>query len=120
MLLLFLSHTETSIKDFMKFWRTHWPNESVPPKMHMLEDHILDFIRQWNVGIGFYGEQGGESIHAEFNNLSRIYKAVKPATKRLKSMLEAHYVKAHPKVQEEKPKIKIRGPYNKNSYSVKK
>ena len=44
-----------------------WP--TIPPKLHMLEDHALEFIREWGVGFGFYAEQGGESIHAEFNSL---------------------------------------------------
>ena len=33
----------------------------------MLEDHVTDFVRKWGLGLGVYGEQGGESIHAEFN-----------------------------------------------------
>ena len=85
--------------------------------MHMLKEHILEFVKEWRVGIGFYGEQGGESIHAEFNKLDHVYKAVKPATKRLKSMMESHYIKAHPRVQEEKPIIKKRGSY-KNKYDT--
>ena len=34
------------------------------PKLHMLEDHVLPFIRQWRVGLGMLGEQGVEGIHA--------------------------------------------------------
>ena len=42
----------------MRYWRANWPNESIPPKIHFLEDHIVEFIKKWKVGLGFYGEQG--------------------------------------------------------------
>ena len=57
-LYVFISFVETSINDFMLCWRTTWPNETVPPKYHFLEDHVVPFIRKWKVGLGFYGEQG--------------------------------------------------------------
>ena len=53
----------------MSYWRNKWPEESVTPKMHMLENHACDFIKKWGVGFGFYGEQGGESVHALFNQI---------------------------------------------------
>ena len=34
------------------------------PKMHMLEDHVVPFLREWHVGFGFHREQGAESLHA--------------------------------------------------------
>ena len=33
----------------------------------------MPFIERWRYGIGKYGHQGGEEIHPEFNNLTRIY-----------------------------------------------
>ena len=51
----------------MEYYRTEWPNGSIPPKLHMLEDHATDFVEKWKTGFGMYGEQGGESIHNEFN-----------------------------------------------------
>lgn len=42
----------------MQYWRSTWPQETVPPKMHILESHAVPFIKQWKVGLGFYGEQG--------------------------------------------------------------
>ena len=48
----------SAIHTCMQSWRQCWPNESVPPKFHFLEDHVLDFITEWKVGLGFYGEQG--------------------------------------------------------------
>ena len=60
---------ECAIKAFLNFYRDHFPGSSVTPKMHFLEDHIIPWIRRWKVGLVFRGEQGAESIHAQFNRL---------------------------------------------------
>ena len=62
-------HPELTIDDFMEYYRTEWPNGSILPKLHMLEDHATDFVERWKTGFGIYGKQGGESIHNEFNQL---------------------------------------------------
>ena len=49
---------QSVIDDLMEFWRKTWPQESVTPKMHILESHAVPFISRWKVGFGFYGEQG--------------------------------------------------------------
>lgn len=47
--------------------RTNWPKESIPLKLHMLEDHAVQFIKKcvWGGGLVLVsGEQGGgESVH---------------------------------------------------------
>ena len=73
-----------------------WPDGTFPPKLHMLEDHAIDFVCKWKLGFGVYGEQGGESIHNEFNNLRNIYCRMQPSTRRLESMLHEHYRRVHP------------------------
>ena len=60
----------------MKYYRKHWPDATIPPKLHMMEDHGTDFISKWRFGFGIYGEQGGESAHNEFNKLKRIYSVI--------------------------------------------
>ena len=62
----------------------------------MLDDHVIPFIRKWKFPLGFFGEQGGESIHHEFKLFENINISVKPASARLK-MLEQHYVVMNPK-----------------------
>ncbi|KAJ7375861.1 hypothetical protein OS493_038391 [Desmophyllum pertusum] len=47
--------------------------------------------------LGFFGEQGGESIHHEFVQLASTYCKVKPDTTHLKQMLQEHYLIVHPK-----------------------
>ena len=45
------------------------PLTSIMVKMHLLENHMVPFLRQWNgVGFGLMGEQGAESVHAEFTD----------------------------------------------------
>ena len=57
----------------MEYYCTEWPNGSIPPKLHMLEDHATDFVEKWKTGFGMYSEQGGESIHNEFNQFKTTY-----------------------------------------------
>ena len=95
------------IDDFMEYYRTEWPNGSIPPKLHMLEDHATDFVEKWKTGFGIYGEQGGESIHNEFNQLKITYCPMQPASRRLESMLQEHYRRIHPESKAVKLKNKF-------------
>ena len=64
-----------------------FPDASVTPKMHLLEEHTVDWMRRWHTGCGFMGEQGAESIHAHlrkleekrgiFNKLQKLFYVVK-------------------------------------------
>ena len=76
--------------------------------MHMLEDHVVPFIRQWKVGLGFYGEQGGESLHHEFKRMKLRYKNIKSPLESLKYMMEQHLLSTNPNVKEVKPAVKKR------------
>nr|XP_047124050.1 piggyBac transposable element-derived protein 3-like [Hydra vulgaris] len=40
------------------------------------ENHMGVILSSWGIGLGLYEEQGGESIHAEFNNIGRIYSSM--------------------------------------------
>lgn len=50
-------------------FRKFSPTESVSPKLHVLEDHVIPFLHKCHVGIGFLGEQGVESVHARLNSI---------------------------------------------------
>ena len=65
--------TETNIKAFMKFYRESFPAASVLPKMHMLEDHVMSFVRQYRVGLGLMGEQGSMLLSTPSTNLTQTY-----------------------------------------------
>nr|XP_047129350.1 uncharacterized protein LOC124809337 [Hydra vulgaris] len=83
---------EATVHELLTFFRTNWPNESITPKMHMLEDHMEVFLNKWGVGLGLYGEQGGESIHAEFINIERLYSNMS-GTRKLESVMRDHYTR---------------------------
>lgn len=83
----------------MVYFRKTWPNENISPKMHMLEDHVTDFIKQWGLGLGIYNEQGGESIHAEYNILKKQFSSIPNSAQRLKYTMKEHYIKSHPVAQ---------------------
>ena len=98
---------ENAISDFIKFYRENFTS-SMTIKLHLLENHVVPFIKKWRFGLGLYGEQGAESIHPEFNSLKATYAPVKPATKRLKVMLEQHLMKVSPISKTFLPTIKRR------------
>ena len=99
----------------MKYWRTTWPNESVTPKMHMLEDHMVPFVKKWKMGCGFYGEQGAEGLHKDFNEIRANHTGINDPVMKLKSIMKRHHLNAFPDANNEelKPKVKARGEYNK-------
>lgn len=92
----------------MMYLHVHWPDVNISPKLHMLEDHVMEFICRWRVGFGFYGEQGGESIHHEFKHMKNRYSNIRNSTDRLKYMMDQHLLTTFPKAQELRPVPKKR------------
>ena len=80
----------------MLYIRDKFSGITFPPKLHMLEEHVVEFIRKWHFPLGFFAEQGGESTHHEFVQLASTYCKVKLDTARLKQMLQEHYLVVHP------------------------
>ena len=101
---------DSRIKDFMDFYRDSFPNATVLPKMHMLEDHMVPFLKKWRVGLGFLGEQGAESIHARFNAIKRSYINMPNSVQRLECIMTEHFRQICPintsKLPQPKPKPK--------------
>ena len=86
-----------NIITFMEHFRITWPNERITPKMHILEDHVVEFIIDWKIGCGFYGEQGGEAVHQEFNKMSSAYNNIKNNLDRLRYKMDMHMLSTAPK-----------------------
>ena len=99
---------KTAINDLLSCFRDSWPTESITPKLHMLEKHVVPFIEKCQYGIGKYGEQGGEGIHPEFNNLTRICCRMRSKTQRVESMTKGHGIRTHTLAKKLKPIIKWR------------
>lgn len=100
--------SDKKIKEFMKFYRESFPWATVLPKMHMLEEHVLPWLRRWHVGFGLMGEQGAESIHACFNSLKTTYRGVPNPVRRLKLMMHEHFLQIAPSNIAAKPAVKKR------------
>ncbi len=80
----------------MDFYRHQFPHATVIPKMHMLESHVVEWLREWKVGLGLMGEQGAESIHNYFNNLKVSYRNISNDVDRLRCMMKQHFVHIAP------------------------
>ena len=83
--------TENKIDELLNYYRVTFPTATITPKLHMLEDHVVEFIQKWRVGLGMMGEQGAESIHARFNHLSRAYGNMPNNVQRLMATMREHY-----------------------------
>jgi len=85
-----------NINEFMRDYREAFPQATVLPKMHILEDHVIPWMRRWRIGAGLMGEQGAESIHAHFQHLERIYAGIPNALKRMECLMKEHYIETAP------------------------
>lgn len=36
-----------------------FPESAITPKMHILQEHVVEWMKTWHVGLGFHSEQGG-------------------------------------------------------------
>lgn len=92
----------------MVCYRESFPTSTVLPKMHMLEEHVIPWLREWHIGFGFMGEQGAESIHAYFNTLTRTFRGIPDRVSRLRQILHEHLLHVAPANVAAKPEIKRR------------
>ena len=45
------------VRSYLSYLRTTFPDESIPLKLHIMEDHMLDMIMTYRYGMGLMGEQ---------------------------------------------------------------
>ena len=90
------SIAESNIAAYFNFFRDNFPKETVTPKMHILEYHVVPWIKQWRVGLGFHGEQGGESVHSRFNTIKRAIRGIKGELAILQAILKRHWLQTSP------------------------
>ena len=88
--------TDEAIVFFMNYFRANFPNESISPKMHLLEEHTVEWVRRYNFGFGMLGEQGAESIHRRFNALNTTYSSIRNKEKRLRCIVKEHLISIAP------------------------
>lgn len=41
----------------MALYRSFFPDSSITPKLHFLEDHVIKWVRKYNTGFGLLGKQ---------------------------------------------------------------
>ncbi len=103
-----LLYIEKKIKDFMKFYRDNFPKASILPKMHILEDHVVPWMRRWRMGSGIMGEQGAESIHAHLMRLERTYQGILNEVDRLLYIFQEQALESDPSLTNLRPSPKKR------------
>lgn len=79
---------------------------NITPKLHLLERHVVSSMRRFSVGLGLLGEQGGESIHAEFNSLKNTFSSVVRETDRMKMVVKQHCLSTLPRELAKVPTVK--------------
>lgn len=90
----------------MEFYRHTFPDATITVKLHMLEEHLIPFLRRWEgVGFGLMGEQGAEGIHADFNNLKRRFSGICDSVERLRCTMTEHHLRCSPHNIVAKPPI---------------
>ena len=87
---------EGDIINFMAYLRLQFPQIQISPKLHMLEDHVNPFLQKWGAPCGFYGEQGGESIHKTINSMKHNYRNVRNNVERLTYVMRNHLAATNP------------------------
>ena len=78
--------------EFLESYRYFFPNSTITPKLHLLEDHVVPWMRKWHWALGINAEHGVESVHNVFNTLERTYCAIRNPIDRMKCMLREHYL----------------------------
>ena len=87
----------------MSLYRKTFPQASILPKMHVLEDHVIPWMRRWKVGAGMMGEQGAESIHAQMMKLERVYQSMPNELDRLKYVFQEQTLESAPSLSSLRP-----------------
>ena len=83
------------VDEYLAYYRVCFPGKIIP-KQHFLEDHVPPWINRWQVGMALHGEQGGESVHAEFNILQRAACGVRRELDQLVVMMRDHHTRCSP------------------------
>ena len=97
---------ESDINKFLEYYRANFPSATILPKMHLLEDHMVQWLRRWHLGAGLMGEQGAESIHSHLKRLEATYSTIPNKVDRLKYIFNMYNLEVAPSLQTLRPPIK--------------
>ena len=96
------------MNSWLNYYKSSFPQATVTPKLHMLEDHVVPFLKEWHVGFGFHGEQGAESLHALIQRIGQSYASIPNRVDRLKNIIKAHHLQVSPLLIAQEPASKRR------------
>lgn len=105
---IFIFDTEKDIEKFLRSYRGEFSHSSVIPKMHILEHHVVPWMRRWSIGAGLMGEQGAESVHSHFNRLQQTYCGIPDPLDRLTYVFREHTLETCPPLTALQPPPKKR------------
>ena len=91
-----ISLSDVCIKQFLHSYRESFPTASITPKLHLLEDHAVDQLSQFRIGLGLLNEQGGELLHTEFNRAGRVVHGMRDDLSKLMSVMRRHLTSTIP------------------------
>ena len=83
---------ESNTDKFLAKYRDMFPECPITPKMHILQQHVPEWMKRWHVGLGLHGEQGGEALHNKFNQLQRQYASIRDPLQQLKLIYQEHHL----------------------------
>ena len=75
------------------------PSVRITTKQHLLEDHAMDWIIQYQFGFGLFGEQGMESIHHKIRRLADNHHGIINPLQRLKATIQEHHLHTYPEMK---------------------
>ena len=96
---------EKRIKEFLLYIWHEFPETSITPKLHLIEDHMVDFLQKWKVGCELLGEQGAESIHITFNEFHRHYANIRKSVAQLRQVTMEHHRRTSPLLNCHRPPL---------------
>lgn len=76
--------------------------------MHILEDHVVQWMEKWKVASGLMGEQGMEQIHSHIHRLEKTYCGVTNPLHRLTYVMREHLLQTAPALSTLEPAPKKR------------
>ena len=78
----------------MAFYHNTYPEATVSLKMHLLEDHAVQWANTYHVGFGLLAE----SIHAKFNRLGLVFAPIRDRVENLLCIVKEHLLSIEPQL----------------------
>ena len=91
---------EVLIENYLELVREH---DKVTPKSHLLEHHVIPWIRSYKFGMALHGEQGVEQLHSSVAKIEARCKGIRNECDKHKNILEAMIVQTSPVLNEDMP-----------------